>query len=171
MIQTGAENHVHVGIPIKCVHAKLMTILEFMLQLQGVHLPQRNYLVHACGGDIVHGGDWKQVHDVARVHWLIIFAHIFQLDIVGVDFTIEACSEDPIERRATPFDAQLDQRTVSRVLALVVCCRIPQLDNVVATRGHHKLVSLLLIPLHSDEVRCYEGATCDGSFTRWDTHQ
>lgn len=72
------------------------------------------------------------------MHWLIIFAHIFQLNIVSMDLTIEACREDPVERRAAPFDAQLDQRAVSRVLALVVSRWVPQLYNIIATCGYHK---------------------------------
>ena len=91
---------------------------------------------------------------------LFILADILQFEVVGVDFTFKTRSKDPVQRRSTPLNTELDHRRICRVLALVVCGWVPKLDNVVTTCRHH-ICNGLLIFLHCHEVGSNERATRD----------
>lgn len=90
-----------------------------------------------------------------RLSTVIIFTDIFQIDIIGMDLTLKPSCEYPIQRWSTPLDTELNHRCVRRVFALIVCCRVPKLDNVVTARGHDICNGLLILDL-CDKVCCNE---------------
>ena len=100
---------------------------------------------------------------------LIILAHIFQFNVVGVDLTLETCCKDAVQGRATPLHAKLDDRSVRCVFSLVVSGWVPQLDDVVGTGGDYESVCLI-VPLDSDEVGSDERAACDARLARRHAH-
>ena len=98
-----------------------------------------------------------------RLSAVIILADIFQFDIVCMNLTFQPGSEDPIEWRSTPLNTKLNHRRVSRVFALIVCCRVPKLDNVITACGHDICNGLFILDLR-DKVRCNERPASDRGF-------
>ena len=83
---------------------------------------------------------------------VIVLTHIFQLKIVGMDLTFQAGREDPIQRRSTPLNAKLNDGCIGRVFALIICRRVPQLDNVITACRYDICNGLLFVPFHCDEI-------------------
>ena len=131
MVESSAQNHVHVGVPVEGVNTELMAIGENMLQLESVHIPERNLSIHASRGDVTHRWDREQVHNVTIVNLFFVLANILQISIVGMNFAFETSGEDLVEGSASPFDTKLDHGCVSCLLPLIVSRRVPQFDNVV----------------------------------------
>ena len=50
MVETRAQNHVHVCVPVQRVHAQLMAVREFVLEREIVHFPESDDFVHAARG-------------------------------------------------------------------------------------------------------------------------
>lgn len=46
VIETGTEDHVHVCIPVQCVHSELMTLGKFVLKSEIIHFPKCDDSVH-----------------------------------------------------------------------------------------------------------------------------
>ena len=59
MVETRAQDHVHVCVPVQSVHSKLMTLREFVLEREIVHFPESDDFVHATRGQVAHRRDRK----------------------------------------------------------------------------------------------------------------
>ena len=104
VVQACTEDHVHVSVPIQCVHTKLVTLRKDVLKLERVHVPQRNLLIHTCRGDVAHRRDRQEVEDVTSVDLVFILTNVFEIDVVGMDLTFKTGGEDPIDGLTAPFD-------------------------------------------------------------------
>ena len=59
MVETRAQDHVHVSVPVQRVHSQLMALGEFVLQREIVHFPESDDFVHAARGQVAHRWDRK----------------------------------------------------------------------------------------------------------------
>ena len=59
MVETRAQDHVHVSIPVQRMHSQLMAVREFVLQREIVHFPESDDFVHAARGQVAHRRDRK----------------------------------------------------------------------------------------------------------------